>query len=239
MDTKKLLNKGNVKMVAHRGLSGLETENTLAAFIAAGNRSFYGIETDVHHTVDGNFVIIHDDHTGRVGCEDIHVDGSTVEEIQKIYLHSNTGEGRCDMHIPTLEDYIRTCKKYEKYCILELKEPYSKEQAVALIDRINREDYLDRVIFISFWIDNIIAIRELLPDQKIQFLTCEINDDCFEILKKYRFDLDCLYHALTKEWIDRVHAEGLEVNAWTCDSVEDAERLVAMGVDYITSNIIE
>ena len=53
------------KMVAHRGLSGLERENTCAAFVAAGNRSYFGIETDVHTTRDGKFVIIHDDRSGE------------------------------------------------------------------------------------------------------------------------------------------------------------------------------
>lgn len=43
------------QVVAHRGLSGLETENTCAAFVAAGNRSYFGIETDVHRTADGCF----------------------------------------------------------------------------------------------------------------------------------------------------------------------------------------
>ena len=44
MDTIKI-EKKNTLMVAHRGVSGLEKENTLAAFIAAGNRSYYGVET--------------------------------------------------------------------------------------------------------------------------------------------------------------------------------------------------
>ena len=39
--------RGNAKVVAHRGASGLETENTCAAFIAAGNRSYWGVETDL------------------------------------------------------------------------------------------------------------------------------------------------------------------------------------------------
>ena len=43
MDTIKF-NKANVKVVAHRGLSGLEPENTVAAFVAAGNRSYYGAD---------------------------------------------------------------------------------------------------------------------------------------------------------------------------------------------------
>ena len=65
MDTIKI-EKKNTLMVAHRGVSGLEKENTLAAFIAAGNRSYYGIETDVHRTADGQFVVFHDDNTQRV-----------------------------------------------------------------------------------------------------------------------------------------------------------------------------
>ena len=34
--TKQILNKGEAKIVAHRGISGIEPENTLSAFIAAG-----------------------------------------------------------------------------------------------------------------------------------------------------------------------------------------------------------
>ena len=65
MDTCKL-NGRKPKMIAHRGVSKLERENTCAAFIAAGNRSYFGIETDVHVTADGQYVIIHDDTTTRV-----------------------------------------------------------------------------------------------------------------------------------------------------------------------------
>ena len=43
-------------MVAHRGVSKLERENTMPAFVAAGNRSYYGIETDIHITRDGRFI---------------------------------------------------------------------------------------------------------------------------------------------------------------------------------------
>ena len=50
MNTIKLNTTGtNVKMIAHRGLSGLEAENTCAAFVAAGNREkYFGIECDIH-----------------------------------------------------------------------------------------------------------------------------------------------------------------------------------------------
>ena len=45
MDTIKI-NKKNTKMVAHAGLFGMETANTNAGFIAAGNRSYWGVESN-------------------------------------------------------------------------------------------------------------------------------------------------------------------------------------------------
>ena len=60
------IQKKQTQLIAHRGLSGLEAENTLCAFVAAGNRSYFGIETDVHRTSDGQFIIVHDNDTARV-----------------------------------------------------------------------------------------------------------------------------------------------------------------------------
>ena len=58
MDTIKIDNK-TVRMVAHRGLSGLEKENTCSAFVAACNRAtYFGVETDVHRTADGRYIEI-------------------------------------------------------------------------------------------------------------------------------------------------------------------------------------
>lgn len=94
-------------MVAHRGVSGLETENTNAAFVAAGNRSYVGIETDVHRTVDGKFVIIHDDRTGRVAMDDLAVEQSTYDTLRGLLLKQTDGvKGRTDIRIPNLAEYL-------------------------------------------------------------------------------------------------------------------------------------
>ena len=75
--------KKHVKTIAHRGLSGLEKENTCAAFVAAGNReSYYGIETDVHRTADGQFVVFHDDSTARVGVDALVIENSTFDTLR-------------------------------------------------------------------------------------------------------------------------------------------------------------
>ena len=122
MDTIKI-NRGNTKMVAHRGVSGLELENTCAAFVAAGNRSYYGVETDVHVTSDGQFIIIHDDNTGRVAAESMVVEESGYETLRALQLKQKDGTMRTDLRLPSLEEYLSICKHYDKVCVLELKNP--------------------------------------------------------------------------------------------------------------------
>ena len=84
MNTIKFENKGNIKMIAHRGVSGLEVENTCPAFVAAGVKTYYGIETDVHVTKDGKFIVIHDDDLKRIANLDMSVEGSTFDELRAV-----------------------------------------------------------------------------------------------------------------------------------------------------------
>lgn len=46
---------------AHRGASAYAPENTLPAFRLALEQKADGIETDIHLTRDGRFVVCHDD----------------------------------------------------------------------------------------------------------------------------------------------------------------------------------
>ena len=80
MNTVKI-DKKNCLLIAHRGVSGLERENTCAAFVAAGVKTYYGIETDVHVTADGKYVIFHDDDLRRVAGLETNVEKSTSAPI--------------------------------------------------------------------------------------------------------------------------------------------------------------
>ena len=235
------IDKGQVKMIAHRGLSGLEKENTCAAFVAAGNReSYYGIETDVHRTADGQFVIFHDDNTARVGVDSLIIENSSFETLRKLQLTDIDGKrGRIDLRIPTLEEYIGICKKYEKQSILELKNQFKASDVYKVVAAIEKMGYLEHVTFISFQLKNLVYLRRRYPEQSAQYLLDQWGEDSLDALTKYNLGLDIRYTSLTKEIVDQVHAAGLEVNCWTVNTKEDGEALAEMGVDYITTNILE
>lgn len=234
------LNASQVKMVAHRGLSGLELENTCSAFVAAGNRSYFGIETDVHRTADGQFIIIHDDNTKRVAQDEMIVEKTTFETLRALRLCDKDGKkGRKDLLLPSLREYVQVCKKYGKISVLELKNHFSPADLDTIIAIIREEGWLENTIFISFDLPNMICIRERLPQQKAQFLISDYPDWLVDTLKKYSLDLDIYFKALTAERVKELHEAGVEVNVWTVDTLEDAQRMVEYGVDYITSNIVE
>lgn len=235
------LNSGKTKMIAHRGLSGLEKENTCAAFIAAGNREkYFGIETDVHRTKDGRFVVFHDDNTARVGIDSLVVEESTFETLRKLRLTDLDGErGRADLVIPTLEEYIGICKKYEKTCVLEFKNELRASDIYKMVAMIEKAGYLEHMLFISFKLKNLVALRRRYPDLPAQYLLDSWGSDSLELLKKYNLGLDIRYTALTKEIVQQVHSIGQEVNCWTVNTLEEGQAMLDLGVDYITTNILE
>ena len=228
-------------MIAHRGCSGLESENTNSAFVAAGNRSYWGIETDVHKTVDGKYIIIHDDHTKYVSGDKMIVEESTFDTLRRITVFNKPSgkKDRSDLCLPSLEEYIEICKKYEKEAVLELKNAFEEQDIYEICEIIEGLGYLDHVTFISFCYENLVYLRRKYPKQSAQFLTYKFKEDLFERLEAINVDLDICQDALTEENIALCHEKGITVNTWTVDDKERAEQLAAWGIDMITSNILE
>ena len=235
------IEKGNVKMIAHRGLCGIECENTCAAFVAAGAKSYFGIETDTHVTADGHYVIFHDDTLERMAGVERNIEEMTLAELKEIRLFDKQdgGQTRSDLCIPTLDEYIRICKKFEKTCVLELKNYIEPLHCEGIINVIRELDYLENTVFISFSNENCMQIRRILPDAKIQFLKGSWDPSLIDWLKEYNLGLDIRHTEITQELVELIHSNGLEINAWTVNDRIRGEELVSFGVDYITTNILE
>ena len=238
-DTLKI-NAPQVKLIAHRGVSGLERENTASAFVAAGNRSYYGIETDVHRTADGKFIIIHDDSTKRVCGDNLIVEESRFDTLRRLQVQDmRGGYGRADLVLPSLQEYAGICRYYDKVSVLELKNHFEREDIEKIIGIVADEQQLENTVFISFDLPNMITLRDLLPGQKLQYLTRGCDQEILDILTRYQLDIDVKYPAVTQEMVDELHSRGIVINCWTVNDPADAERLAGYGVDFITTNILE
>lgn len=239
METLKI-QKQNVRMIAHRGLSGLEAENTIEAFVAAGNRSYYGIECDIHLTKDNQFVVIHDDNTKRVSPVNLKIAQKTYEELQAVdlydYLYQTPKPFR---KIPLLGEYLEICKKYEKISIIEIKPQLTEEQMLQLIETVKSYDYLDYSIFISFDLENLKILRKINKELTLQYLVNDYDASVLNSCRKHNLDVNICYQNLSLEVVETFHKYNIKVNVFTVDNPIVALMLVTWQVNFITTNILE
>ena len=236
-DTIRLPDKGHTRMIAHRGVSGLECENTAAAFVAAGNRSYYGVETDLWRTADGRLLCNHDGRTGRICASDLEIEQTPFDVLRALVLNDSDGMPRGDLRLATPQEYRAICRKYGKTCVVELKSDFSEAEIRTILDIFS--DDPAHTCFIAFRMANLERVKRVCPAQACQFLTAKWSDDLPSELAARHMGLDIFYKELTAERVRACHASGVTVNCWTVDAPTDAQRLIAFGVDQITSNILE
>lgn len=229
-----------MKFIAHRGYSKYELENTKEAFLAAGNRSYFGIETDVILIKNRAMILFHDDTLKRLSGQNINIRDLTLEEALKIELTEKGNYHTYPYHICTLLEYLRICKHYKKTPVIELKWGFDNEAVDELMKIILEEDMYEQSMIICYTFDTILYIREKYPTFHIQFLlgmlySKEIINKCLE----KHISIDLRADLITKELVDKFHEKGLEVNAWTIDDESVALKLKEMGIDYLTTNVLE
>lgn len=230
----------HVKMIAHRGLSGLEKENTQAAFIAAGNRSYYGIECDIHKTKDDQFVVIHDENTKRIAPFDLTISKVTYDELKSLDLYDvEEKKTKSHLKIPRLTEVIDTCKKYDKVLLVEMKYAFSETDVQLLLDLIYSKRYPNKIIIISFDINNLILVRRKDKMIPMQWITTLYDHATVGICRQYQLDINVHHQELSKKIVEDLHKHNILVNVWTVDNPIVALMLVSWGVDYITTNILE
>ncbi len=239
MDTIKLDKKFN-GLIAHRGLSGIETENTILAFTAAANRSYFGIECDVQVTKDQKYVISHDDSLQRLALFDIYIPSYTYDELLKFpYLDRKTGNINNKIVVPLLSEYLEICRIYNKQAVVELKGTLKLDDLKEIFTICENEKMPNNLVFISFNPEYLLEMRKISPKTPLYLLSDNYDERIYNFCITNRINLDINYQAINEDIIKAFHLVGLKINVYTVNYKEVAERLIKMGVDYITTNILE
>jgi glycerophosphoryl diester phosphodiesterase len=116
-------------VIAHRGASALETENTVPAFARARADGADGVELDVMTCGTGEVVVFHDDDLARLGHRPERVADTPFAVLRQVRLASGAA-------IPTLEEVFEACGP-DMLVNVELKLPNRRTAAVApLVDGV-------------------------------------------------------------------------------------------------------
>lgn len=219
---------------AHRGGSALAPENTMAAFQNGLALGADGIELDVQLSRDGIVVVHHDRTLDRTTPLRGAVARRTAGELSRAGVPALTA--------------VLTAYRDTRF-IIELKVNHG-ELATAAVGVVRQADAIDRVCVGSFGYRVLRAVRALEPALATSASREEVRWALYR--SKLRWPASCRsrrrYHGyqvpelagrtrvVSERFIRDAHGAGLGVQVWTIDTVADAQRLIAWGVDGLITD---
>lgn len=215
------------KIVAHRGASKAEKENTVAAFLRAVEMGADMVELDVRRTADGQMMVHHD---------------PLVEGVGLISAHP-----RDDLpaYIPTLADALNACAGIEVN--VEIKSDRSEadydpshlltNQVIELL--LSRDD-CNQMLVSSFDAAVVRLVRSIAPSIATGFLYMatplpgRLIERC---VAEGHQAIHPYATALTAGTVTKARSAGLQVNTWTVDDPDRMRVLAGWGVSAIITNV--
>lgn len=161
------------KLEGHRGYSDKYPENTLLAFEEAGKRREYsGIETDVHRTSDGVFVLMHDSTIDRTTNGTGKPSAYTYEQLQAFYIDGGNGwdaKYANQLKIPKLTEYLAICRKYGKIPYIQVDQIESSYLG-ELIELLDKEGWKGRCVLTSFTLSDLTSVRAITDEYIFEYM---------------------------------------------------------------------
>ena len=221
-------------MIAHRGYSSVFPPNTEPAFVGAAAHGSGGAETDIRRSKDGVYVCSHDSEVRFFDGTALRVEDSDFAALTAKPLFND--KTAVDTYLCTYRRYLEIMRDHDMICFIELKGAYTEDQVKEVFE-IAAEVYdLQKCILQSFDFDNLIRCHELFPALPLMY-TYGSGESHYERCFDYGFSIDCDQFVITEQMIAEFHDRGLEVGLWTVNDEENMKRCLALGVDYIESDV--
>ncbi|MFK0257212.1 glycerophosphodiester phosphodiesterase [Streptomyces sp. NPDC090445] len=212
--------------VAHRGDPYRFPENTVPSVRSALARGADAVEIDVRLTRDGEPVLLHDDTLWRLWRHDVRLDAVTAAQLREM-----TAGG-----VPTLREALAASGPGR--VMIDL--PGATAESVRTVVGVVRECGARERAYYSAGPNTMLAVRAADPGAEIALTWTTLSpprrvliDAVAPAWLNYRFGL------VGRELVDALHRDGLKVSAWTADTAPSMRRLLAAGVDAITTNRID
>ncbi|MDA3038106.1 MAG: glycerophosphodiester phosphodiesterase [Actinomycetota bacterium] len=214
------------RVIAHRGASAEQPENTMPAFAAARAAGADGVELDVRLSADDVLVLHHDAHLA---------DGRLIRAVHSTELPPS---------IPTLGEVMLATA--DLFVNIEIKNSPSEEGhdpdqglSVAVAALVAGMEAHDRTLVSSFELESILRLRPVDPTIALAWLTWGEADPEALIGRAVDHRLQAINphdRQVDRAFVERAQGEGLAVYVWTVDSPERALELADFGVDGIITN---
>lgn len=226
----------DVKVIAHRGYSGIAPENTLTSFSYALDISVDMIELDVQLTKDNVLVVFHDTDLERITGVAGVVSDYTYAEICEMDAGVWFSDKYAGEKIPTLAEVLEEVQDSETGIYLELKNIGEIPGfAESVVQEVKKYQMQDRVVFASFCYDYLRIIKEM--DNTLSILCNTDSGDAEQLLTDYPAEYYGLYiDALQQDTITKLQEAGSKAYVYTVNEPSQMRYVIELGADGIVTN---
>ena len=230
------------KVVGHRGAASHAPENTLAGFRAAKALGVGWVEFDVHLTVDGRCVVIHDDLIDRTTDGQGEVGQMMLEELSSYDAGAWFDPSFAGETVPTLEEVIDLLGELNLGANVELKPSPGAEDATATATlqmlRATWPGHLPPPLVSSFDYRSLEVAQQVAPEIARGLLLETITDDWRSLVEAIEATtLHCGHTALTPARAKEIRAAGYPLFCYTVNHAGRAQELFGWGVSGVFSDM--
>ncbi|MFG3509747.1 glycerophosphodiester phosphodiesterase [Streptomyces sp. NPDC047821] len=210
--------------IGHRGVMGVEPENTLRSFVRAEHAGMDVIELDLHLSKDGALVVMHDAEVDRTTDGTGAIADKTLAELRE--LDAGLGE-----RVPVFEEVLDAVRTPLQ---AEIKDVAA---ARALAEVMSRRDLAGRVEVSSFHDEAVAEIARLVPGVRTVLIASHWGDDIVARARAVGAGTLALdIRRLTLETTERARAAGLGVIAWVVNTPQHLRLVRALELDGATTD---
>ena len=226
--------------IAHRGCQSLAPENTIPSFTCAARLGLQAIETDVRLSADGLLVCSHDDSLKRMFGLKQKVSATPYAELKKLVPVKGNGLDTWPkelLRIPTFGDYLDVCERYDAVPFIETKGDVAVVKPV--LDEVRRRGLARVAVLSSVQFDHVREARKCDKESFIHHIFSK-PEQLDELAAMGNAGLSYNYKdlsAVPDGLVAGVHAKGVKMCLRAGDTPEAVARMVALGLDYIPTNV--
>ncbi|MER7660321.1 MULTISPECIES: glycerophosphodiester phosphodiesterase family protein [unclassified Streptomyces] len=213
--------------IGHRGVMGVEPENTLRSFVRAERAGMDAIELDLHLSKDGALVVMHDADVDRTTDGKGPIADKTLAELREL----DAGQGE---RVPVFEEVLDAVHAPLQ---AEIKDVAA---ARALAEVMRKRDLVHRVTVSSFHDDAVAEIASLVPGVRTVLIASRWGADVVDRAKAVGAGALALnIRRLTLETVEHAHAEALQVIGWVVNTQDQLRLVRALELDGATTDFPE
>ncbi|MFD5812738.1 glycerophosphodiester phosphodiesterase [Streptomyces sp. NPDC127038] len=217
----------NFLTIGHRGVMGVEPENTLRSFIAAQNAGLDLIELDLHLSKDGALVVMHDADVDRTTDGTGQIADKTLAELRTL----DAGRGE---RVPVFEEVLEAVRTPLQ---AEIKDVAA---ARALAEVIHRKDLVGRVEVSSFHDEAVAEIARLVPGVRTALIASRYGTDVVDRAVEAGAATVCLnIRRLSLEVVERARKADLRIIGWVVNTQDQLRLVRALELDGATTDYPE